>query len=307
VSTSKFSGVLKEIVERYPAVDVADHLEFELGIPRFKAETLAKRIEEKCLQNLPEKNVGSMQRLFKLQTEQAQKNRAFCVGCLSEKEFKTFVCWLLEEAGYPLQKDKPATEWGFEAVAEKGNEKILIQTVKAPSGCAVSECVVPITIQAKQRHDCVRAIVIATGDFTQKAVEEAQKADIELWNQDALNQKIVEANRNCTTQAQSRFPTYQGSLFDSLLKMEEGREFLIELKAEWRYELLLPGVRYPLLTFQIRDGAVTRCVFRIKYNEPVTEAEGEVLIGANDAGNRVGPSEAEAYALVVKYLEQFLE
>lgn len=307
MNTQKFNGLLKEIAARYPDIDVADHLEFELGIPRFKAEALAKRIEEKCLRNLPQKIAKPMQRLFEPQIEEMQKTGGFCVGCLSDKEFKTVICWLLEEIGFILQQEKITTGWGFEAVAEKDNEKTLVQAVKVPRKCAVSECLVSIAEQSKQKHDCNRVIVIASDDFTQEAVEEAQKANIELWNHEVLKQKIMQANKNCEVQANSRFPPYQDSLFDSLIKLEEGKEFLIELKAEWRYELLLPGVKYPLLTFQVQNGAVTRCVFRIKYNEPVSEAEGEALIGVDEENNRVGPDEAEAYVQVKQYLEQFLE
>ena len=306
MNTLKFNGLLKEMAARYPNIDVADHLEFELGIPRFKAEALAKRIEDKCLSNLPEKTIKP-QRLFEPQIGEMQKTGGFCVGCLSDKEFKTFICWLLQETGYILQQEKTPTGWGFEAVAEKDHKKTLIQAVKAPIGCAVSEVIIVNAEQSKQKHECSSTIVVATDDFTQKAVEKAHKADIELWNPQTLNQKIVEAKKNCEAKSQSRFPPYQGSLYDSLLKLEEGKEFLIELKAEWRYEVLLPGVKYPLLTFQTHKGVVTHCVFRIKYNEPVTETEGEVLIGADEAGNRVGPDEAQAYVQVKQYLEQFLE
>ena len=93
----------------------------------------------------------------------------------------------------------------------------------------------------------------------------------------------------------------------SLLRLEETKDFIIEPKADGKYDLHLPGVKYPLLTFQAIDGEVVRCVFRIKYNEPVGEFDGEALISVDRNNERIGPDGAEAYASIIKYLEQFVE
>jgi hypothetical protein len=307
MSTQKLAGFIKEIVARYPNVDVADYLEFELGIPKFKAERLAKRIEESCLQKQPQKAQNQIQRLFEPQTDELPKSGVYRLDCVTEKEFKNVICWVLEESGYRLQPENATNFWGFEVVAEKTNEKVAIQAVRIPNGFAVSEPIIAITKAYRQKQECTKALIIAAGTFTDNAIQKAQEANIELWNNVALNEKITQADKNCTSQVQPYFPPYQGSLFNSLLKLEESRDFLIEIKADWRYELLLPGVKYPLLTFQARNGTVTRCIFRITYNEPVTEAEGELVLGVDEAGNRIGPNEGEVYKLVTQYLEQFLE
>ena len=39
----------------------------------------------------------------------------------------------------------------------------------------------------------------------------------------------------------------------------------------------------------------------------LAEAEGEALISCDEENNRLGPAEAEAYAQIVEYLEQFVE
>ncbi len=67
------------------------------------------------------------------------------------------------------------------------------------------------------------------------------------------------------------------------------------------------GVKFPLLTFEIRAGEVSKCVFRIKFNEPVGEFEGEALIWCDRTNVRFGPDGAEAYSLITGYLEQFVE
>jgi hypothetical protein len=90
------------------------------------------------------------------------------------------------------------------------------------------------------------------------------------------------------------------------LALSEIKDLVIEPQAGEKYDLYLLGVKYPLLTVQACSGVVTRCVYRIRYNEPVNEFDGEALIGSDDANNRFGPDDAQAYELITQYLEQFL-
>jgi hypothetical protein len=304
VTDPKVGGILKEILSS-PSIDVADHLEFELAIPRYKAELMAKRIQEKYLQNKQTKPPASS-RLF-VAVQEPQSKHGYNLCCLSDVEFCGFVCWLLEESGYRVQSEKTYTQAGFKAVAEVDEVKTLVYVFKAPQGYGASESALALAEDSKKRLGCQKALVICTGGFSEAAAAKAQSLDVELWDSAALNEHVAQAKRSCEAESASHFPPFEGTLFDSLLKLEEGKEFLVELKAEWRYEVLLPGVKYPLLTFMVRGGAVSRLVFRIKYNEPVTEAEGEVVVGVDEAGNRVGPSEGEAYMRVIQYLEQFIQ
>jgi hypothetical protein len=307
MSHRKFSGILNEIIKRYPNIDVVDFLEFELGIPRFKAEALAKRIEERyCRKDVTAE--PKIQRFLEKQedSEQSPNGSAYSVDCLSKKMFEHFVCWMLEELGYGLQPEKNQTGFGFSMVATRGNEKVAFQAIRCPATYKVSNIIISLSEQLKEKQRCDRAIVIATSAFSQQAIEEAQKANVELWDRNTLTQKIVEARKKGGSQEQSRFPPFQGTLLQSLLRLKDGKDFLLEPKTEDKYDLLLPGVKYPLLTFQVQRDEVTRVVFRIKYNEPVSESEGEKVI-EYDGGSRVGPEDLQAYSLVTQYLEQFLE
>jgi hypothetical protein len=302
MSSQKFSGVLKEIIRRYPDIDVADFLEFELGIPKFKAEALAKRVEERyCRKEVAAER--KMQRLFEKQVnpEQSEKVSFYLVDCLSEKEFEHFICWVLEELGFELQPEKNQTGFGFSIVASEGNEKVAFQAVRCPATCKVSNVIIPLSRQLKERHGCCRAIVIANA-FTQRAIDEAQQVNVELWDHNTLVQKIAEARKKGDLQAESRFPPFQGTLLQSLLKLVEKKDFLLEPKVDDKYDLILPGVKYPLLTLQTQGNTVTRCCFRIKYNEPISESEGEVLIVPE-----ADSAELSVYLMITKYLEQFLE
>jgi hypothetical protein len=150
----------------------------------------------------------------------------------------------------------------------------------------------------EKRGDCPKALVITPATFTDTAKAEAEKAGVELWDNEVLQQKIKEAKNRVDLEVQVNFPKYKGTLLDSLLSLGETKTFQVESKADGKYEVNLPGVKYPLLTFQVQNGAVNRCVQRIKYNEPVNEADGEVIAVAD---------EEHAYGLVMQYLELFVE
>ena len=161
--------------------------------------------------------------------------------------------------------------------------------------------------ETKRLTECQRAIAISTAHFTEQAKAEAEKLGVELWGIDALVQKISELNEKADKEVQACLPKYEGSLLQSILALVENKTFLVAPKTDGKYDVHLPGVKYPLLTFQAQNGKVVRCVFRIKYNEPVTENDGEVLIGLDDKINRTGPDDVQAYETIIQYLEQFLE
>jgi hypothetical protein len=309
MSYQKFSGILNEVLKRYPNIDTVDFLEFELGIPRFKAEALAERIEERYCKRAPVKTAQKIQRLFEKQDdpESPPEESVYSVGYLSSKEFENFICWVFEELGYELQPERYQTGFGFTVVAAKGCERVAIEAVRCPKTYRISNPIIRITEETKRKYGCSKSIVVATSSFTQQAIEDAQKADVELWNQAILTQKVAEAKKREDTQVQSRFPPYQGTLLQSLLRLKDGKDFLLETKADGKYDLFLPGVKYPLLTFQAQDDSVTRCIFRIKYNEPVNESEGEAVIASCGGGDRIGYDDMKVYTSIIQYLEQFLE
>ena len=71
--------------------------------------------------------------------------------------------------------------------------------------------------------------------------------------------------------------------------------------------MFLSGVKYPLLTFQAESGRIIGCILRIRFNEPVGEAEGTALISSALSGNEVNPDDVSAYGLIIQYLEGFFE
>jgi hypothetical protein len=306
----KFSGVLEEIIERYPNLDIADFLAQKLQIPPDKAEALAARIEKQCLQEAPNKTEQTRPRKMlekPIKPEHIPWAGTYAVGCLSQKEFVSFTGWLFSELGYKLQPERYESEWGVDFVAVEGDVKIAVVARRYPAQHEVSEAVGLVAQQAKHAHHCERCIVISTANFTQNVQARAQQEGIELWDPNTLDIKICEVQRNANRKEPYSFPPYQTSLLQSLLKLGKTKDFLVEPKSAEKYDLYLSGVRHPLLTFQGSSDVVTACVFRIKYNEPVSESEGEALITSKGDGTTAGPDDETAYGLIVKYLENFLE
>ncbi len=301
----QLNGIIKEIIQR-PNNDVVGFLQDELQIPLDKAEVLAARIEKKCM--LKDENTVERQSVQSLlgkpsDSDSFSKESVYSVDALSEKEFEHFIKWLLEELGYEVHPQKFTATWGVDFIATKGEEKITFIARRFPKTRMVSNAILRLAQEAKDINDCGRAIIVSTACFTEQAKSRAQECNVEFWDAEVLDGKIAEARKNADVEAQSMFPAYKGSLLQSLLRLEETRDFIIEPRTGEKYDLYLPGVKYPLLTFQAADGLVIRCVFRIKYNEPVGEFDGEALISTENGRSR--PNDEEAYAKIVEYLELY--
>jgi restriction system protein len=302
----KFNGIIKEILE-HPSTDIVELLQDELRLPLDKAEVLAGRIEKQCVQN-----ADSGQKTHKTITEKPAETKEntesiYALENLSNKEFESFTKWLMQELGYDIHPEKMPTTLGVDYIATKKGVKTAVLARKYPHSCTVSDVAVLMAVQAKRIYQCDEAIVLATTGFSEQSKLDAEKAGVALWDSDALDEKIAEVKRKMEQEVQAGFPSYKGTLLDSLLGLAERKDFILEKRAGEKYDVFFPGVKFPLLTFQVQNGVVSRLVYRIKYNESVGENEGEALIKSDRGGSRFGPEDAEAYAQVTEYLEQFLE
>ena len=292
-----FNGAIKEILEQHPNIDLVAYLADNLQLPMDKAEVLAARIEKQVLQKIQGDKTSATLRLLEKASEEETPACNYPVDVLSNKEFEYFIKWLLGELGYKAEAENyTATEYGVDGVAVKDGIKVAVEAIRCPKTYRVTDSI--IRIMQEKRGDCPKALVITTATYTELAKAEAENAGVELWDSEVLQQKIKEAKDRVDLDVQVNFPKYKGTLLDSLLALPETKTFIIESKADGKYDVNLPGVKYPLLTFQAQNGAVTRCVQRIKYNEPVNEADGEVIVADGDE---------QAYGLVMQYLELFIE
>ncbi len=303
----KFNGVLEEITEQYPNIDITKFLQDKLGLPDFKAEELAARIEKKYFQKATNKTEQTVRTILeKTDKSEPLKTSVYSVDCLSEKEFEFFIKWLLEELGYEVHAEKHPANLGFDLVVMKDDKSIAFQARRYPKTYKVSDSIVLISQEAKRICGCQKSIVLITTHFTQQAMMEAQRRGVELWDRNTLANKIDEVRKKANTIVQPRFPQYKGSLLQSLLKFEETGNFIIEPRAGGKFDLHLSSVKFPLLTFQAHCNEVIRCIYRIKDNKPVGEHEGTTLIGNDRENNRTGPNEIQAYELIIQYLEEIL-
>jgi HJR/Mrr/RecB family endonuclease len=306
VRCNNYNGLIKEICEQYPNIDLPGYLADNLQLPLDKAELLAGRIEKQILQKTVEGIKQKKLTIIEPATETELTTVTYAADCLVPKEFDFFLKWLLSELGYEASPEMYApTDWGIDVVATKDCEKVAVQAVRCPRTHKVTETA--IQLMQEIRGDCPKALVITTATFSEQAKVAAERARIELWDTETLNQKITQAKEHANIEAKTDFPQYKGTLIQSLMALEETKIFRIEPKSDGKYDVTLPGVKYPLLTFQAQNGIVLTCIKRIEYNEPVTEADGEVIVGFDEANQPVGPKDEEAYGLVSQYLEQFLE
>ncbi|MCL2691034.1 MAG: restriction endonuclease [Candidatus Bathyarchaeota archaeon] len=318
---TKFSGLIQEILKN-PNIDIVELLQDKLRLPIDKAEVLATRIEKQYLQTTnnntkqpplkivtkkPTDNIKQPQEQQQ-QQQQQQKETMYTLESLSNKEFETFIKWLLQELDYNIYPEKIPTFLGVDYLATKNGSKTVILARKYPNFYVASNATVLMAQQAKHNYQCENAIILVTTEFSEQAKLNAEKCDIELWDVQKLDEKILEVNKKAELDTQTVFPLYRGTLMDSLLALVEHKKFLIEQRTGEKFDLFFPGVAFPLLTFQVQNGRVIRLVYRIKYNEPLGETDGEELIKCDRNGNnRSGPPDDEAYTQVTEYLEQFLE
>ena len=190
----KFSGILAEILERYPNIDISEFLQQELQIPLYKAEELAARIENYC-QKATDKPVQNLVKPLlekPSKPENSTKTNTYAVECFSEEEFEQFIVWLFKELGYDVHEERFLADLGVDLVAEKDGEKIAVQARRYPKTCRVSDSIVLLSLEAMRAYECSRSIVAATTHFTEQAKADAKKCGIELWDSDALDEKITD-------------------------------------------------------------------------------------------------------------------
>jgi hypothetical protein len=304
----KFNGVLKEITELHTNIDKIEFLQEELKLPDYKAEELASRIEKEFIKEVTDEreNVKSILENTS-KSEVSPQDSGYSVESLSKKEFKNFIIWLLEELGYTIHPEKYDAAFGVNLIATKGGEKIAIQCIKCPQPYKISNSILLVSETFERTLGCQRSIILATTFFDKQTILDAQKFGVELWDPEALSRKINEVRKKAELEVKSQFPQYEGSLLQSLLRLGDMEQFILEPKGNGKYDLHLSGVKYPLLTFQAQVDSIVRCICRIKNNKPVGENEGTSLISVDRNNRRVDLGEKEAYALVVRYLEDFLE
>ena len=245
---NNYNGLIKEICEQYPNIDLSGYLADNLQLPLDKAELLAGRIEKQILQKTVEGIKPKKLTIIEPATEEEQSNTIYAVDCLVPKEFDFFLKWLLSELGYEASPEMYApTDWGIDVVATKDDEKVAVQAVRCPRTHRVTETA--IQLMQEIRGDCPRALVITTAVFTEQAKAAAERAGIELWDAEVLNQKIAQAKEHANIEAKTDFPQYKGTLLQSLIGAGRDEDFPNRTQSRRQIRRNPAGRKVPIADF----------------------------------------------------------
>jgi hypothetical protein len=302
---------MRKILKNYNSeFDLKRSLVNELKISNKKAEMLADRLDE----NFDfEKLSLLINRKEQIRTEETKKEEKtkfniYSLDSLSGKEFEDFLRWMFQELGYAVELTKVTADSGVDLVVKKDKDKIAIQAKRFNRNTKVSNNVVLKTHGGMGIYKCNKSMIITTSYYTNQAMQDAKKLDIELWDRDILSAKIDEINNYIEKIKQKvEFPDYAGSLYKSLLELKSMGIFIVQNKGKGKYDIYRRGVKYPLLSFRQSFNQISHLSFRIKNSNPIPEygPNSWVLI-ISDRGSVYGPTGKSAYDQIIQYLSQFV-
>lgn len=110
---------------------------------------------------------------------------------LSGSDFENLLYHLYVAMGYSVQLIGKTGDQGGDLIATKNQERILIQA-KCYKDWNVGNSAVQEAAAAKKHHDCNKAMVITTSNFTREAMELAKTNYVELIPQDLLQKMLLD-------------------------------------------------------------------------------------------------------------------
>ena len=108
---------------------------------------------------------------------------------LSGKEFEDLLYRLFIADGYSVQRTGKSGDQGADLVANKGNERIIVQAKRYTY--PVSNSAVQEAVAAQKMYDCNKASVITTSEFTAGAKTLASKNGVELIEKKRLQELLL--------------------------------------------------------------------------------------------------------------------
>lgn len=109
---------------------------------------------------------------------------------LTAYDFERLVCRLFEAMGYSVQHIGKVGDQGGDLIANKGQERALIQA-KCYSSFSVGNDAVQQAVAAKNHYNCNKAIVVTTSVFTLGAIELAKTNNVELVPKERLQEMLL--------------------------------------------------------------------------------------------------------------------
>lgn len=104
---------------------------------------------------------------------------------LTPNDFEVLICNLVEGLGYKVKHFAPGEDIGIDIIAANEKRSMAIQ-VKKYIKRKVNLAMVYHTYGAAAYYDCTKKIIVTLSELTPKALEVAEKLDVEIWDKDIL-------------------------------------------------------------------------------------------------------------------------
>jgi len=110
---------------------------------------------------------------------------------LTATDFEMLIYRLFEAIGYSVQHTGRVGDQGADLIANKGQERVLIQA-KCYLNSPVGNDAVQQAVAAKNHYDCNKATVVTTSSFTTEAIELSKTNNVELISKKRLQEMLLE-------------------------------------------------------------------------------------------------------------------
>lgn len=110
---------------------------------------------------------------------------------LSGSGFEQLLYRLYKSMGYSVQLNGKVGDQGGDLIATKNQERIVIQA-KCYNNWNVGNGAIQEVAAAKNHHDCNKAVVIATSEFTSEAIALAKTNNVELISKTLLQKMLMD-------------------------------------------------------------------------------------------------------------------
>lgn len=109
---------------------------------------------------------------------------------LNGKDFEDLLYRLFIADGYSVQRTGKSGDQGADLIANKGNERIVVQAKRYQA--SVSNSAIQEAVAAQKMYDCNKATVITTSEFTAGARTLAKANGVELIEKKRLQQLLLQ-------------------------------------------------------------------------------------------------------------------
>lgn len=111
---------------------------------------------------------------------------------LTGQDFEKLLCRLFEAMGYTVQLVGKSGDQGGDLIANKVEERILIQAKRYTNADTVGNEAIQQAVAAKKYYDCNKCMVVTCSSFTPAAIELAKVDEVELIAKERLQELLLQ-------------------------------------------------------------------------------------------------------------------